>query len=158
MSDYTTEHRNTSRTPSEGLCSVWHVQHLRLLGQKEPTCISSPQTQMYMANLNDTASQFDQIMPDACIFGCIVPCELNPLITFGQEVERGIPETATEDVLKNRRILKARRGSAAPPPTPTAGAPAATAAANPFAGISILRTLDATAAEQAMPLSTAGQA
>ena len=73
-----------------------------------------------------------------------------------QEEERGIPETASEDVLKTRKILKARRGSGAPPSTPTAGAPKAIAAANPFAGISILGP-PAAAAQPATTPSTAAQ-
>ena len=65
-------------------------------------------------------------------------------------------ETATEDVLKTRKILKARRGTGAPPSTPTAGPQKlATAAANPFAGVNILGKL--ATAEQSSPSSTAAQ-
>lgn len=64
-------------------------------------------------------------------------------------------DTAPEEVLKTRRIVRARRGTGAPPSTPTAGAPKAAASANPFAGINILTSLNNQADEKDDPSSKA---
>lgn len=57
--------------------------------------------------------------------------------------------------MKKRRIVKARRGTGAPPSTPTAGPQKAANPANPFAGISLFG--GANTPEQANPPSTAAQ-
>ena len=74
-----------------------------------------------------------------------------------QEEDRGVLETAPEEVLKTRRIVRARRGTGAPPSTPTAGAPNATASSNPFAGISILNSFNAQTSEKSGSATAATQ-
>lgn len=61
-----------------------------------------------------------------------------------EEEDRGSLQTATAEVMKARKIVKARRGTGAPPSTPTGGVPKALASSNPFAGVSILGKLEGT--------------
>jgi len=72
-----------------------------------------------------------------------------------EEEDRGTLQVASAEVLKARKIVKARRGTGAPPSTPTSGVPKTSAASNPFAGVSLMGTLaSANAAEQAQPANT----